>query len=261
MLSVAGTRTATVELGVAVVPIQRQHPVELAQRAFTASALTAGRFVLGVGVTHQHASPRWGMTYDRPVDHMEEYLRVLHALFTAREVDYQGDRIGAHLRLDIPGDVPEPTLLLAALGPRVLGLAGTWAHGTVLWLVGPQALEQRIMPTIAQAAEDAGRPSPRMVVSLPICLTDDKGSARSIGSDLYDTTYGAAPSYARALAWEGLSRPSELALIGSENELERHLDRLADIGATDFYARVFGTPHEVVRTREFLVARARSREG
>ena len=92
-------------------------------------------------------------------------------------------------------------------------------------------------PILAKAAADAGRPTPRTVAGLPIVITNDAAAAReAIGKQL--VMYGQLPSYRAMLDWEGAEGPADVALVGDESEVGAGLDRLRDIGLTDFNAAV-----------------------
>ena len=172
----AGAVTQRVTLGVDVVPTYSRHPITMAQQALSAQAATGGRFVLGVGLSHQVVvENQFGADFSKPVRHMREYLTLLGRLLTGERVDFEGEvfRVrGAQLRV---GDAPPPPVLVAALGPQMLRLTGRLADGAVTWLAGARYLEEVVVPTIGQAASQAGRPAPRVVVGLPIALTDGRG--------------------------------------------------------------------------------------
>jgi F420-dependent oxidoreductase-like protein len=146
--------------------------------------------------------------------------------------------------------VPVP-VLLAALGPRMLRLAGELAEGTVLWMTGPATVRDHIVPTITAAAQAAGRPSPRVVCVLPICVTSDPDAARA-GADKVFAMYGQLPSYRAMLDREGAAGPGDVALVGDEPAVAAQLAALADAGVTDFVAGEYGRGEDAVRTRDLL---------
>jgi 5,10-methylenetetrahydromethanopterin reductase len=156
--------------------------------------------------------------------------------------------------VDIEGAAPVP-LLVAAMGPLVLRLAGRLTDGTITSWVGPRTLEGHIVPTIQQAAEAAGRPAPRVAVGLPIMLTDDAEGARArLGARA--GWYSTLPSYAAMFAREGVAGPADVALIGDEAELDAGLGRLRDAGATDYLAQIMADDSaSATRTFDFLADR------
>ena len=117
----------------------------------------------------------------------------------------------------------------------MLKLAGTWADGTSTWMTGPKTIEDHIVPIISAAASESGKPAPRIVCGLPLCLTDDVDGAREkIGKTL--EVYGMLPSYRAMLDREGVSGPAELSIVGDEATLRADIARLRDVGVTDFNA-------------------------
>jgi 5,10-methylenetetrahydromethanopterin reductase len=252
-LAVAAVSVPAIRLGTAVVPIQGRHPIPLAQQALTvADAAGPGRFTLGVGVTHAVVSEGWyGVPYRDVVGLFEEELEALDGLLsTRRQADLEGARLTARLKLSVP--VAPPGLVVAALGPKMLRLAGRLSDGTVTWMTGPKTLERQVVPQITAAAAEAGRPAPRVIAGLPICVTGSREEARD---RIRPVLAGSArmPSYARQVAAEGLDDPADLAYIGDEAEVAARLSSLEGTGVTELLANVLGTEEEVARTRSFLV--------
>jgi 5,10-methylenetetrahydromethanopterin reductase len=233
--AIAGWETSKIEFGTAVTPTYPRHPGALAQQAVTTQLACDGRFALGIGLSHQLViEGMFGMSYDKPARHMEEYLKILTPLLNGEAADFEGEQLTGKLALEIPGASKVP-LLVAALGPAMLKLAGTYAEGTSLWMTGPNTIDQHIRPTIAAAAEAAGRPAPRIVCGMPICLTDDVAGAREfIAKSLQ--IYGMLPSYRAMLDREGVEGPAELAMVGDEATLRAGIARLREVGVTDFNA-------------------------
>lgn len=253
LLAVVGRQVPDIELGTAVVPTFPRHPVMLASQALTVQAATERRLVLGIGLSHQVViEGAFGYSFDHPARHMADYLLVLMPLLRGETVSYNG----ATLRAATPGpldikDVTPPTVLVAALGPVMLGLAGRLADGTVTWMVGPKTLERHIVPSITKAASAAGRPSPRVAVGLPVCVTDDVASARERAARSFGR-YGELPSYRAMLDREGAAGPADVALIGDEDAVGARVAALAGAGVTDFVAGEFARGEDAARTRAFL---------
>jgi 5,10-methylenetetrahydromethanopterin reductase len=252
-LAVAAVSVPTIRVGTAVVPIQGRHPIPLAQQALTvADAAGPGRFTLGVGVTHAVVSEGWyGVPYHDIVGLFEEELEALDGLLsTRRQADLEGARLTARLKLSVP--VAPPGLVVAALGPKMLRVAGRLSDGTVTWMTGPNTLESQVVPRITTAAAEAGRPAPRVIAGLPICVTGNREEARDRIRPILAGSARMA-SYARQVAAEGLDDPADLAYIGDEAEVAARLAPLEGIGVTELLANVLGTDEEVARTRSFLV--------
>jgi len=254
-LAVAAHAVPGIRLGTAVVPIQGRHPIPLAQQALTlADVAGPGRITLGVGVTHAVVSEHWyGIPYRGIVDVCAEELEALSALLgEQRQVDLAGAHLTARITLSVAG--PPPGLVVAALGPRMLDLAGRWADGTVTWMTGVRTLGSEVVPRLRAAAAAAGRPEPRVVVGLPVCVTDDVAGARQ---RLSGSMSGAAqmPSYRRMVAAEGVAEPVDIALIGDEDAVGARIDALAAAGATELLANISGEEGERSRTRAYLARR------
>ncbi|NQX88458.1 MAG: TIGR03564 family F420-dependent LLM class oxidoreductase [Halioglobus sp.] len=235
--AIVGWETQRIELGTAVTPTYPRHPAALAQQAVTTQLACGDRFTLGIGLSHQVViEGMFGMSYDKPAKHMAEYLAILRPLLRGEAVEFEGQELTAKLALEVPeaADVP---LLVAALGPVMLDLAGRYSQGTTTWMTGPKTIEEHIVPGINAAASAAGKPAPRIVCGLPICLTHDVDNAREqIGKAL--EIYGMLPSYRAMLDREGVSGPAELSIVGDEAALGSAISRLRNAGVTDFNAAV-----------------------
>lgn len=235
--AIAGWETDHIELGTAVTPTYPRHPGAIAQQAMTTQAACGGRFTLGIGLSHQVViEGMYGMSYDKPARHMSEYLKILAPLLRAEAADFEGETLSGKMQLDLPTVEPVP-LLVAALGPAMLKLAGTMAHGTTTWMTGPKTIAEHILPSIVAAAEESGHAAPRIVCGLPICLTDDVDGAREMIAKTLQI-YGMLPSYRAMLDREGVAGPAELSLVGNEATLRSDIQRLRDAGVTDFNAAV-----------------------
>jgi F420-dependent oxidoreductase-like protein len=232
-----GRATSRLELGTAVVPTFPNHPVGMAQRALTAQAALDGRFTLGIGLSHKvTVEDALGLKYEHPAAHLDEYLAVLAPLLKGAAVAFDGDIYRVEAALDVEGasDVP---LLVAAMGPLMLRLAGRLTDGTVTSYVGARTLGSHIVPAIQAAAAAAGRPVARVVVGLPIALTHEVAGTREQLA-AHTGFYAAAPSYRAMFEREGVSGPADVALVGNEAALDAHLRRLSDTGASDFLAQI-----------------------
>ncbi len=238
VLALAGARTSRIELGTSVVPIYGRHPFALAQQALTTQAAAGGRLALGIGLSHRVVVENmWGMSYEKPAAYMREYLSVLGPLLREGRVDHNGERFRVNAGLQVPGATP-PTLLIAALAPVMLRMAGELADGTITWMTSIKAVETHIVPKITKAAEQAGRPQPRVCVGLPIAVMDDPAAARERAASVFQI-YGQLPNYQRVLKRGGAESPADVALVGGEAEVERQVRALASAGATDFAAVIF----------------------
>ncbi len=238
VLALAGVQTSRIELGVGVVPTYPRHPVALAQQALTTAAASNSRFVLGIGPSHRPGiEGSFGLSYDRPALHVREYLSVLRPLMETGRVQFSGEFYNVNAELDVPNR-PECPVLISALAPRMLRLAGERADGTITWMAGPRAIREHVAPRIRRAAEASGRNEPRVCVGLPATVCDDEAVGRRRAAAAYER-YGQLVNYRRVLDIEGVEGPSEVAVIGNEASLRRQLEEFADAGATDFLANIF----------------------
>jgi F420-dependent oxidoreductase-like protein len=255
VLTAVGRETERIELATSVVPTYPRHPIAMAQQALTAQAASRGRFSLGIGLSHQMViESMFGLSFGRPARHMREYVQVLAPLLRGERSDCEGDEYRVHAQLQVPGASSVP-LLLAALGPTMLEIAGTLAEGTITWVTGPKTLETHIGPAIRKAAERAGRPEPRVIAGLPIAITANPAGARELAGQIY-AMYGHLPSYRAMLDREGFAGPADTALVGDEETVAASLLRLRDAGVTDFAASPFlADEGAIARTVDFLEAR------
>jgi len=250
-LAVAGNQVPGIEVGTAVVPTYPRHPAVLAQQARTVAAAVDGRLVLGIGLSHKVViEDMFGYDFSRPVLHMREYLAVLMPLLDRQSVSFTGTTVRANVGLTTPspGRVP---VVVAALGTQMLHLAGAQADGTVLWMTGPATVRDHVVPVITAAAESAGRPGPRVVCILPVCVTDDPEAARERAARIF-AIYGELPSYRAMLDREGATGPADVAIVGDEDAVSAQISALAEAGVTDFVAGEYTTGAEGARTRAFL---------
>lgn len=257
--TVVGLATQRIAIGTGVVPTYPRHPFAMAQQAATVSAASGNRFTLGIGLSHQIVIENMlGMSYAKSYSHMKEYLAVLAPLIREGKVQYAGEMYKVTCGLKVPGATPCP-ILIAALAPKMLALAGSVADGTITWMTGPKTLAEHIVPSIRKAAEEAGRPAPRVVAGLPIAVTDDAAAARETAGKVFKT-YGALPSYRAMLDREGAAGPAEVAIVGNEASVNATLDRMAASGVTEFMAAPFSARKDddsIARTMALLQARLR----
>lgn len=258
-LALAGRETSSIELGTFVVPTYPRHPAALAQQALTASIATGGRFTLGIGLSHKVVIENMlGLDYSKPVRHMREYLSVLNPLLSGEAVQFQGQEYRVAAQVRVPG-AAKPQVIVAALGPQMLKLTGAMADGTGTWMGGPKYLRDTAVPLISGSAKDAGRPAPRIVSGFPIAVTANVAEAREAAAKTF-AVYGQLPSYRAVLDVEGAPGPADIAIVGSETEVETQLKDLAAAGVTDFNASIFPVPGDesaTGRTYEFLAGLAK----
>ena len=252
-IAIAGREVPGIELGTSVVPTYPRHPMMLAGQALTVQAAIGNRLALGIGLSHQVVvEGMWGYSFDKPARHMKDYLAALMPLLRGEAVGYQGETLKAFGQVTI-ADASAPPVLIAALAPAMLRLAGSVADGTSTWMVGPKTLETHIMPAISGAASAAGRPAPRIGSSLPICVTSDPDAARERAAKDF-MIYGQLPSYRAMLDIEGAAGPADIALVGDEATVLAGIEAMRGAGCTDFVANCFGSAEEVARSKAVVAS-------
>lgn len=245
--AVAGLAVPELPLGTAVVTTYPRHPLALAGQALTVQAATGNRLTLGIGPGHRQQVERaLGMNAGRPARHTREYLLALMPLLRGEAVEFSGEFHQVSGWIPTPGAEP-PSVLLAALGPVMLRTAGTLADGTVTVWTGVRTVATHVAPIITAAADAAGRPAPRIVVNLPITVTDDPAGARSWIAEHFGASRH-VPSYRALFEREGVSGPEDVVVAGDERDVARELRRFADAGATEFIAVPFGPQEQISRT-------------
>ncbi|GAA4671579.1 TIGR03564 family F420-dependent LLM class oxidoreductase [Gordonia humi] len=254
VIAVAGAAVPGIEFGTSVLPIQSQHPLKLAQQAMTVNQILGGRLNLGLGLSHKVVTEgMWGVPYARPVARTEQYLDGLLPLLNGEKADSAGDLVTTRGVITLR-DTPAPPVYFAALGPKMLGLAGRRTAGTVTWMTGPKTLRDHIVPTLHQAAADAGRPdgSVRTVAMLPVSVTDDADAARAEAGRQF-AMYDGLPSYKAMLDREGFTGPADAAIVGDEAAVADRIRELGSFGVDEYVGILFDPDPEVrARTRALL---------
>jgi F420-dependent oxidoreductase-like protein len=252
VLAIAGRTVPDLHLGTAVVPTYPRHPHAMAQQAMTAWDATGGRFTLGIGLSHQVViESMFGFSFDKPAAHMREYLAVLLPLLRTGAASFDGDQYRVHAPLERAGDPAGPPVLLAAMAPVMLRLAGEVADGTLLWMTGPKTVASHVAPRINKAASEAGRAAPQIVAALPIAVTNDVDAAKQEAAKTFEI-YGGLPSYRAMLDAEGAAGPADVAIVGDESAVAAGVQALADAGVTEFNASCFGDGDTIRRTTALL---------
>jgi F420-dependent oxidoreductase-like protein len=253
--TLAAQATTRIELGTAVLPIQTRHPIAMAQEAMSVQAVSEGRFTLGIGVSHDWViQGQLGLPYARPAQRMRDYLEVLApALGGPGTVDVENDQFRVHSPMDVSDWGPNP-VLLAALAPVMLRIAGEQAAGTILWLADERAVGEHVAPRINKAAAEAGRPAPRVVAGVPValCPNDEVDAARDwanrvLGHSQY------SENYQRLLDRGNAKCEGDLLAAGDESAVLARLRAFKDAGTTDLAVRILA----LGRDRESRIASRR----
>lgn len=239
-IALLGQVTDRIEIGSAVVPLQTRHPVAMAQQALTTQVACDGRFALGMGPSHKWIiDGQLGLSYERPAHLVRNYLQVLNAAFMGPgSVDIDNDTFHVHSPMDVAEPMPMP-VLLAALGPVMLQIAGEQTNGTILWMADERAIHEHIAPRITRAATDAGRPAPRIVAGVPVavCSNGDVDDARAYAGEVLGHAHF-SPNYERLLEHGDATDVGDTMAAGDEQTVLRRLLRYRDAGVTDLAVRI-----------------------
>lgn len=232
--------TEGIELGTAVLPIQTRHPVAMAQQVLSTQEVAGGRLTVGLGPSHHWiVEDMLGLSYDKPAKQVRDYLEVLNVAFAGPgPVDVENDTWRIHNPLDVTDRPPTP-ILLAALAPLMLRIAGEQTQGTILWMADRRAIGDHVVPKITAAAEAAGRPAPRVVAGVPVCLCpdDEVDAVRGFTNEvLGHAEY--SPNYQRLLEQGDARDVGDMLAGGSEAAVAAELASYADAGVTDLSIRV-----------------------
>jgi F420-dependent oxidoreductase-like protein len=259
-LVIAAQVTERIELGTAVVPTYPRHPLALAQQALSVQAACGGRLTLGIGPSHPVVVENMhGLSYARPYTNTCEYVEVLQRAFAGPgQVHFEGEEYRVNALLDVPGALPVP-LLLAALAPKMLRLAGSRTNGTITWMADERSIEEHVVPRVTAGAIETGRPAPRVVAGLPVAVCDDAALGRDRAARLF-SVYGTIPTYQRILATGDASSPADVCVVGTEKHVRGRLERFRDAGVTDLAAATFAVGDDrrasLRRTHELLASLA-----
>ena len=251
-LALVGQRVPDIELGTAIVPTFPRHPMALAGQALTVADAIGERLTVGIGLSHEPMMAQLGIGFEKPIRHLREYLSILMPLLHEGATNFDGELLSCDAKLFQTPKHNVP-VLVAALGPQALAVTGQWADGTTLAWVGPKTIREHIVPRLQEAAAEHQRPAPRVVATLPICVTEQSTTVReSIGKGL--SLYGRLPSYQAMFEREGASGPADVAVVGSRTEVMDQVAALAEAGVTDFAPSEFCLNRdEWSATRELLV--------
>jgi F420-dependent oxidoreductase-like protein len=239
-MAIAGRATARIELGTGVLQTYPIHPLLQANRVASAvNSMGRPGFTLGIGPSHgEVVEGTYGYSYTTPGRNTEEYISALTALLRGETVNQDGAEWTVHSAGRMtPTEHPVP-VLLSALGPRLLRVAGEQASGAILWMAQAKAIGEHVVPRITQAAANAGRPGPRVVAGLPVAVHEDRAEARE-AAGFWSTAFRDMPNYQRILEKGGFSDAADAAISGDERSVTAQLQALIDAGATDIWASVF----------------------
>jgi F420-dependent oxidoreductase-like protein len=238
--TVVGSETSRIEIGTAVVPVQPRHPIALAQQILSVQAVCQGRLAVGLGVSHHWVIDEMlGLPYEHPAATMQAYIDVLdQALGGPGPVDVENELFRVHNPIDIT-DISSTPILIAALGPRMLQLCGERTDGTILWMADERAIGSYVVPNLIRSAEAAGRPPPRVVAGIPVCLCGDHEIEVAVArTNRILAEAEVSPNYQKLLEHGDARSVGDILAAGSESTIRKRLEAFADAGVTDLSVRV-----------------------
>ena len=229
------TQTKCMELGTAVIPVFTKHPVELAQQILTTALISNNRLKIGLGVSHKHrVENELGLKYITPVNYMNEFLIILKDILHRGYSKFKGNIFNVDVSIDAE-TCNDVDIYLAALGPKMLGLAGQYTEGTITWMTGYKTIKNNIFPVLNSKLDN----NRSILSSIPICITDDVETIKNEAKSIFKF-YNNYPNYKKMIIQEGVKDPSDLAIVGDEDYAYNILQEYANSGVTEILAVVFG---------------------
>jgi F420-dependent oxidoreductase-like protein len=267
MVALMASHSTRIELGTAVVPLQAQHPIALARQALSVHAMANGRLALGVGPSHHWIiRDMLGLPYDKPASYTRDYLEVFNAAISGPgPVDIENASFTVHNPTALGADTKMP-VLVAALGPVMLQIAGEHADGTSLWMADEKAIGEHIAPKINKAAAEAGKPAPRIVAGIPVtlCANSEVAAAKDRANRILAEAE-TSPNYQKLLDRGDARDVGDLCAAGDFEQIRRRFQHFADAGVTDLSVRLLpigDTRDELIaskyRTREVIAELAKA---
>jgi probable F420-dependent oxidoreductase len=206
ILSAVAAVTERIELGTLVLCLSFRDPGVTAKMAATLDVISDGRLILGLGAGwHDPEYEAFGMPTDHRVGRFEEGLEIIARLLRGERVTYAGTWHQTNDAVLLPVPARRIPILIAAKGPRMLGLTARWADAwNTAWYGAPSERLTASLAAVDDALETAGRPSGELT--------------RTVGIDVVDHDQPTGPDV------------SPKALAGDMDELVATLRAYADLG-------------------------------
>lgn len=239
----AAQHTKTIKFGTSIVPTFPRHPLAMAQGAIAVDSLAPGRLRLGVGPSHKPAiEGTWGIPFERPLQHLREYLTILRSVLETGAVNFEGKRLTARAQTGGPTQV---TLMASALRENGFRLVGELADGAISWVCPLPYLRDVAVPALKEGAAKAGRPAPPLVAHVPVAVTEDAEAVRA-GARRQIGFYPRVPFYSQMFQDAGFPEAKDgelsdrmidaLVVHGSPSQVKDRLRSLPDFGAGELLA-------------------------
>jgi F420-dependent oxidoreductase-like protein len=244
VLAAYAAATQRVRLGTGVLPIYTRHPTAMAQMAATLDEMSGGRFILGLGVSHKvTVESMWGLRLEHPVEAMREYFSIVRSSLRDGSASYDGTHFSAQWAYSGPrrGEMP---MMISALSPRMLELAGEIADGVVLWMCSPRYIREMVIPHVTAGRQKAGKTMDgfEVVAAISACLTSDRAAGLAVFRQTVER-YANLPFYRRALDAGGFAEDlaagdvtdailDDLGGVGDESRVRDVVQRYRNAGTT-----------------------------
>ena len=232
VLAAYASATQLVRFGTGVLPIYTRHPTAMTQMAATLDEVSGGRFILGIGVSHKATvEGMWGLQLEHPVEAMREYLTIVRTSIVEGGCSFEGRYFTARWIYSGPRRAEMP-IMISAVNPRMLELAGELADGVVLYMCPPAYIADHVVPAVTAGRQRAGKSLDgfEIVASFDACVTSDRAKAVEVYGKTIET-YSSLPYYRKGMESGGFN-PDELAAIGDERVVRDAVRRYRDAGAT-----------------------------
>ena len=243
IFAAAALKTTRILLGTSIMPTFPRHPLALVQQSLVVDALAPGRLRLGVGPSHKPSiEGTWGIPFERPQEHLREYLTILRAALNDGKVDFDGRRLKAHVQLAGPTRVTVMASALRAIGFRT---CGELADGAISWVCPLPYLRDVAAPALREGAQKAGRATPPLIAHVPVAVSEDiaavrRGAAEQLGR------YPRVPYYSQMFQDAGFPEAKDgtlsdrmidaLVVHGSAARVKERLRALPSFGANELLA-------------------------
>jgi len=243
VFAAAATQTSRIRFGTSIVPTFPIHPMALAQSAVVVDQLAPGRLRLGVGPSHKPAMEgAWGIPFERPLEHLREYLTILKTLLSEGRVSFEGKRLTAKGQLPAPTQV---TVMASALRTNGFRVCGELADGAISWMCPLPYLRDGAIPALREGAEKAGRTPPPLVAHIPVAVSEDAEAVREAARRQIGF-YPRVPFYSQMLQDAGYPEAKDgelsdrmidaLVVHGSSSEVQARLREATNHGAAEVLA-------------------------
>lgn len=232
--------TEKLRLGTAIVPVYSRPPALLAMSAANLQGLSRGRFVLGIGTSTSIVIGRWmGIPFDKPVLRMRETVSILREALSGKKVTFEGETVSSQgFRLTADPGEPVP-IYIAALGPKMLELAGEVADGVIFYLFTPEGVRDAIAKVHA-SAKAAGRDPNEIdtVIRIPVAVDENQEFVRFMMRRM-TAAYAMVDVYNASVSRQGYSEEAKrLSDLWRAGDREGAAQSVSDEMLEDFY--IFG---------------------